>query len=136
MVQTWCVHVAVSAVNVFCAVCAIRKAPLDVCTSARAPTVASGDVESTVTVTPPVLRTPVTTGSAVAEPPGDVGLLHPSTNVASGPSTASEAARLQNVRRFSIGMIFSVIVGLNIGRRRAERSKDDARVRNPKVIER
>jgi hypothetical protein len=48
---------------------------------------------------PAAPRVPDTTGSGDALPLGDVGLLHPSSSDTSGPAMASEAARLQNVRR-------------------------------------
>jgi hypothetical protein len=54
------VQVAVSAVNVVCAVRATRSPPRDVLTMAAFPTVFSGELASTLTVTVEPFRVPLT----------------------------------------------------------------------------
>jgi hypothetical protein len=60
MVHASCVHVAISAVNVSCAVRATRNRPAGLRTCAAPPTVASGDAESICTTTALPLTLPLT----------------------------------------------------------------------------
>lgn len=65
--QPSCVQTAVSAVNAFCAVRAMRYVPVDAVTVAAPPTAASGDAASIVSVSVRLTRVPETDGSAGAE---------------------------------------------------------------------
>src|SRR6185436_7309568 len=82
-----------------CALRDTRKLPDDDCTSADAPTVASGDAASMVTLTAPLATLPLTVGNAgrllgdVGDPPQD-----PSTAPSDTSETASQAW-MQNSRR-------------------------------------
>jgi hypothetical protein len=95
------VQIAVSAVNVLCAVRATRNMPLEVWTSAAPPTVANGDAESIVIDTTPFATLALMVGSGGACD-GDVGLPPHPVNI--DPSAASDTAPYactQNVRRVS-----------------------------------
>ena len=72
MVQASCVHTAVTAATVVCAVRAASTSPAGDRTSAAPPTAESGDPLSTGRVIAPPLTAPFTTGSGV-----ELGMLPP-----------------------------------------------------------
>jgi hypothetical protein len=76
------VHVAVTTVKESWLVRDTRKFPELACTSAALPTVASGELPSTETVTTPLPELPLRTGMVGSELPLDeeVGLAQPSIN--------------------------------------------------------
>jgi len=80
IVQPSWVQVAVSTVNDSWLVRETRKLPTLACTSAALPTVASGELPSTETVTTPLPELPLRTGMVGSELPldDDVGLPQPS----------------------------------------------------------
>jgi hypothetical protein len=88
---------------VSCAVRDTRKLPDADCTSAAPPTVASGELASTLTVTAPLDTDPFTVGSAGAELLGLEGLpLHPGRNAPSAANEAAWHACTKNTRRSTV----------------------------------
>lgn len=94
-----CVHVALRAVKVSCAVRATRNVPSGVWTVAMEPTAASTDALSTATETSRPARLAAAVGSPVAGVDGELG---PPPHAAAEPRASAEAARqawAQNSRR-------------------------------------
>ena len=87
-VHASCVQTAVSAVNESWAVRATRKFPLLVCTSAALPTLASGELASTVSVIAPPATLALMVGNSGTEL-GDVALPPHASIIAA--TVASEA---------------------------------------------
>ena len=91
-VQASCVHTAVSAVKVLCAVRATRKDRPDAAINAALPTVASGELASMVSemVLLTMFELIVASAGRVPPPLADVGLLppHPVSAVATAASEA------------------------------------------------
>src|ERR1051325_1054529 len=102
--QPSCVQVAVSAVNVPADVCATRKLPDEVCTSAAPPTGLSGELASIVSVAAPPTTPALTVGSCgtslgLVELPPQAG-----SRPASDSSVSAWPALTQNSRRVRVSL--------------------------------